>query len=200
MPLRAGQTLYGGARSTDSAAPALVLSGLIRIAASVPQGRELTISHASSGAVIGLAEFVLGTTSATGRSISDCSIKAEALQDSTVLRLSPQRFHRLISEDAAAAMAVARYLALENETTQHLMARGVFLPVRARVAHHLLDIAVRDDRQLVARTTHQDIANAIGSVREVVSRVLRGMQGQHLVRQEGRRLVLVDAAGLHQVS
>lgn len=192
----AGQTLYGGTRSESGAAPALVLSGLVRIAASVPQGRELTISHASAGAVIGLAELVLGTVTATSRSVSECSIKAETLQESRLLQLSPQRFHRLISEDAHAAMAVARYLALENGTTQQLMVRGVLQPVRDRVAHHLLDIAVRDGRQLVARTTHQEIANAVGSVREVVSRVLRSMQGQQLVRQEGGRLVLVDAARL----
>ena len=49
---------------------------------------------------------------------------------------------------------------------------NMFLPVQARVARHLIDLASLQDDVLVVTAGHQEIADAIGSVREVVSRAL----------------------------
>ena len=58
--------------------------------------------------------------------------------------------------------------------------RGAFAPVRQRVARHLLDLA--SERQhgatLFAPISQQQLAEAVGSVREVVVRVLRDLRAE----------------------
>jgi CRP/FNR family cyclic AMP-dependent transcriptional regulator len=51
--------------------------------------------------------------------------------------------------------------------------------VRQRVAAHLLDLASAQQHpsgRLVARVSQQELANAAGSVREVVARTLRDLR------------------------
>jgi CRP/FNR family transcriptional regulator len=74
---------------------------------------------------------------------------------------------------------------------------NVFLSVRQRVARHLLDLAVQEQPAgLVVHASHQDIADAIGSVREVVSRVIRELRTEGLVTRSGDTIVLPNPAGL----
>jgi CRP/FNR family transcriptional regulator len=79
------------------------------------------------------------------------------------------------------------------------LAGTVFGSVRQRVARHLLDLAATQqrDQALVARVSQQELADAVGSVREVVTRVLRGMREDGLVRTGPDGIHLLDAAGLH---
>ena len=74
------------------------------------------------------------------------------------------------------------------------------MQVRQRVARHLLDLAVREDGVLVVRATQQDLADAIGSVREVVSRAVMGFREQGLLARSSEGLVVLDPAGLHRES
>jgi CRP/FNR family transcriptional regulator, cyclic AMP receptor protein len=68
------------------------------------------------------------------------------------------------------------------------------------VAAHLLDLASaqqRPDGRLVAQVSQQELADAVGSVREVVARVLRELRLARLVMTAPDSVVIVDAAGLH---
>ena len=76
----------------------------------------------------------------------------------------------------------------------------MLLPVRARVAGHLLDLAERRGHELVVDASAQRLAAAVGSVREVVSRVLREMEACGLLRRSGGEVVLVDTAALHRLA
>lgn len=203
VKLEAGEWLYGGGRTSHSTDPAMVVEGVVRIAASTAHGRELTIAHLRPGSGVGLTEALLGSPFGLPDPIQAAevvSIKAEALEDCRLLRVSVESFQRMMSENAAVAWTVARYLAQEKTTSEHLMAKGVFLSVKSRVAAHLLDVAVRERNRLVARTTHQEIASAVGSVREVVSRVLRTMQQGELIRQEDAKVMIMKPAALLDLS
>jgi CRP-like cAMP-binding protein len=71
--------------------------------------------------------------------------------------------------------------------------------MRQRVARHLLDLAVRESEGLVVYASHQNIADAIGSVREVVSRVLRELRADGLVDRAGERIILRRPTELHRL-
>jgi glyoxylase-like metal-dependent hydrolase (beta-lactamase superfamily II) len=79
----------------------------------------------------------------------------------------------------------------------------VFGSVRQRVAAHLLDLA--SDRQrpggrLVARVSQQELADAAGSVREVVARALRDLRVAEIVATAADSVVILDPARLYAES
>ena len=49
-------------------------------------------------------------------------------------------------------------------------------------------------------TTHQQLADELGSVREIVSRLLKGFAEQGLVRLGRERIEILDAAGLRRIA
>ena len=73
---------------------------------------------------------------------------------------------------------------------------SAFSTVRQRVARHLLDLASeqRNGGRLVARVSQQELADAVGSVREVVFRVLRELRSEGVIRtsREGIELLLPE--------
>jgi CRP/FNR family transcriptional regulator len=75
--------------------------------------------------------------------------------------------------------------------------------VRQRIAAHLLDLASTQQRpqgDLVAHVSQQELADAVGSVREVVARVLRDLRLARLVATSPDRVHILDPTGLHDQS
>ncbi len=68
--------------------------------------------------------------------------------------------------------------------------------MRERVIRHLLDIASEQQRDptLVARLSQQELADAAGSVREVVARVLGKLRDEGLLRTHDGELELLEPA------
>jgi CRP/FNR family cyclic AMP-dependent transcriptional regulator len=75
--------------------------------------------------------------------------------------------------------------------------------VRQRVAAHLLDLASDHqppDGRLVALVSQQELADAVGSVREVVARVLRDLRVAGIVATAPDSVAILDPARLHAES
>jgi DNA-binding IscR family transcriptional regulator len=71
--------------------------------------------------------------------------------------------------------------------------------VRQRVARHLLDVASTHQQgaALVAPLRQQELADATGTVREVVARVLRDLRDAGLVETTRAGVRILDPIGLH---
>jgi CRP/FNR family transcriptional regulator, cyclic AMP receptor protein len=183
---------HGPVERCDSASPsafALVVDGLLRIYHRL-ESREITIRYLTTGGLVGLSAVM---------DRGEPAFRAEALRETITLELQPAVFRAAIREEPAVASALCRYLYDELLEAQHGLAVEALLPVRARVAGHLLNLAERRDQALVVGATPQGLARAVGSVREVVSRVLRQMEETGLVRRLEGHLVLLDSAALHRV-
>jgi CRP-like cAMP-binding protein len=185
----AGKVFYRGAHHDEMAMLGLVVEGLLRIFVRSSGGRQATVRYAARGAIVGLPAVLVGGT----------AIDGEALLETRVLLLSPERFRAVAEREPSLAWATARYVARQVAEGQEILAADLFLPVKARVARHLLDLAQRQERELVVRATHQEIADAIGSVREVASRELKRMEDQGLVERIDGGLRLLDPAALHRI-
>ena len=61
---------------------------------------------------------------------------------------------------------------------------------------HLLDLASEGAPELVVSVSQQQLAEAVGTVREVIVRVLRELRTAGVVRTERNRIVIVDPARL----
>jgi CRP/FNR family cyclic AMP-dependent transcriptional regulator len=90
--------------------------------------------------------------------------------------------------------------ALLTETSDRVMSfvaefsGHAFANVRQRIARHLLDLASDQQRPglLVAPISQQELADAVGTVREVVVRVLRELRGVGVVQTGRDGIVILD--------
>jgi len=188
--LASGQIFYRGAHHADMAMLGIVASGRVRIFVRSGEGRQATVRYAETGAVIGLPAVLSGGS----------KIDGEVITDALLVRLSPSRFRGLAQRDGRLAYLVAGYLAEQLAEAQDLLATDLFTDVRTRVARHLLDLAIVENGSFVVRASHQTIADAIGSVREVVTRSISRLDAAGLIKREGRSTVLLNRAGLHELA
>jgi CRP/FNR family cyclic AMP-dependent transcriptional regulator len=166
---------------------ALLLSGLARLSATSSEGRMVTVRYATAGDVVGLISVLNDRQEVAAHAITKCEA---ALINVQVLR-------RLAQSDPQVALLLAQRVADIVGQVIELMSINIFGTVRRRVSRHLLDLAESRGRELVVTSDQQQIANAIGSVREVVARALRSMEQDGLIRRETVRIVLLDPTGLH---
>jgi CRP-like cAMP-binding protein len=203
--VKTGEIFYRHVENRETPIVALIGDGLVRTFIEADNGRRVTISYAGPGDVFGAPATVaeLGeaaSSPAWGRTNSRNGIYGEALRDTVMLSLSPTQFQLFAQTEVSVASALAMSLAYGAVQTEQILADGLFQSVRARVARHLMDLAVRRDGELVVTASHQEIADAVGSVREVVSRTLVGMRQEGLVCRLDRETLLLDPARLHAIA
>jgi CRP/FNR family transcriptional regulator len=171
----------------------LVVSGLLRVYLASPEGRQVTVRYARPADVLGIAVLVGGPA----------SVGAQAVEPSSLFRISSRTLIAAAQRDARVSWALARELNRRLYEVLEQTAVNAFGSVRQRVAGHLLDLASdqqHPEDRLVARVSQQDLADATGSVREVVARVLREFRVAGIVATGTDSVVILDAARLHAES
>ena len=83
---------------------------------------------------------------------------------------------------------------------------SAFATVRQRVARHLLDLCLGEEvrqrpplhrhGELVVRQSQHDLADAVGTTREVVVRVLRDLRVEGIIQTQRERIIIADPARL----
>jgi CRP/FNR family transcriptional regulator len=171
---------------------ALVMSGFLRMFARAKSGRQLTISYAREGDTIGLTSALSG----------QCGTGLQALATSKLWVIDAAVLRRHALADARLSMALAIEASQRTYDVIEELAENVFGTVKQRVARHLLDLVVTDSEagQLVAPISQQELANAVGTVREVVSRVLLQFRNEGVLRATPSGVEVLDATKLYDQS
>jgi CRP/FNR family transcriptional regulator len=156
-------------------------------------GRQVTVRYARPGDVLGIAVLVGGPAS-TG---------VQMVEQSSVFRISARVLTEAARRDPRVSWAIAEELNRRLYEVLEQTAVNAFGSVRQRVSAHLLDLA--SDRQhpggrLVARVSQQELAEAVGSVREVVARALRDLRVAGIVATSADSVVILDPARLYAES
>jgi CRP/FNR family transcriptional regulator len=117
-----------------------------------------------------------------------------------VLILNVAALQSLGRTDASFAWAIAEEVTRRLYEVIDIFAGNAFGSVRQRIARHLLDLAAEQQRdsRLVAHVTQQELADATGTVREVVARILRQMRDQGLIETTRTGIRLLDPSGLQR--
>jgi CRP/FNR family transcriptional regulator len=186
----AGTTVY---RANSDPRAALVVAGLLRVYLTSAEGRQVTVRYARPGDVLGIAVLVGGPA----------SVGAEAVEPSGLFRISSRMLTAAARQDPRVSWAIAEELSRRLYEVLEQTAVNAFGSVRQRVAAHLLDLA--SDRQrpggrLVVRASQQELADAAGSVREVVARALRDLRVAGIVATAADSVVILDPARLYAES
>jgi len=168
----------------------IVADGIARVYVSAPDGRTMTVRYCHAGAIVGAISlysrpFWMPAT-------------IECLVDTRLLALDPSLVRDLADRDPR----VARVLLVElSERVTGFIAEisaGAFATVRQRLARHLLDLAGVGSmhRSLVAPVSQRDLADAAGTSREVVVRVLRDFREAGLVKTGRSGIRIIDPVRL----
>ena len=125
----------------------------------------------------------------------------QALSDSELLSFRPAIVRGWADRDPRVARALltetsARVMSFVAEFSGH-----AFANVRQRIARHLLDLAADQRRsdELLAPISQQELADAVGTVREVVVRVLRELRAGGVVQTGRDGIVIRDPERLSSI-
>jgi CRP/FNR family cyclic AMP-dependent transcriptional regulator len=167
----------------------VVVEGLVRTFLVSPEGRELTVRYTRPGDVNGVAALYARPL---------VNISQQAITDSRVLMLHSEAVLGVAGRDPGVAHLLLCDLADRVSSYIHALASTTLSPLQENVVRHLLDIASLDpDGRLIARLTQEELAKNVGSVREVVGRILRDLKDDGLLLTGRDEIVLLDAERLH---
>lgn len=169
-----------------------VRSGVLREA--LPHGSfELVLGFRGRGELVG----EVGALDGLDRRDATQTGTVTAHEPSVVYILSTSDLAGLLDEPSIGA-GLAAACAERARRAEARLGQALFLPVGARIAAALLDLArefgVRDSRGVIVnlRLTHRDLAALVGASRETASVVLGEWRREGLVAIEGKRVVLLD--------
>ncbi len=168
----------------------LVVNGRVKIFKTSPAGREITLAvEAAPASVAEVPLFDGGPYPASVAAIEDVIAAFIHTRDfQNACRAYPEVSLKLLA-------AVGRRL----RQLVSVIERVTFGSVRQRLAAQLIELAAEAGSETFAlKTTHQELASRLGTVREVVSRNLSRFQSDGLIRIAGRNVELLHADGLRQ--
>jgi CRP/FNR family transcriptional regulator len=181
---RAGEVLYS---ADGPPRVGVVASGLLRTVVPIPDGRRATLAYLGPGSVYGLPTL-----------FHTVPLRVEVVRTAGVIELDPPAIERAARRSAELGWLISRQLAGAVLRVPHVVEEFGFKTVRQRVALHLLALSLpgSHDGLLVAHITRQDLAESVGSAREVVSRCLRSLSDARLITIASATITVVDPDGL----
>ncbi|MBP6339492.1 MAG: Crp/Fnr family transcriptional regulator [Vitreoscilla sp.] len=179
-----------GARLFEQGAPCqgfpLVLNGEVRVARGTAGGRSLELYRVTQGEMC-----VASTSSLFGQSL--LVAHGVAAQDTELVVISPVGFEHWVA-DPDFRRHVFGIFADRLADLMALAEAVAFQRLDQRLAGCLLG------RGAVIATTHQSLADELGTVREIVTRLLKRFERAGWLRLGRERIELLDAAALRQVA
>lgn len=163
-----------------------VVSGAIRVIKAAPNGRELPLYRVLPGETCFItASCLLGH--------QEYNARGETETDTEALMLPRPVFEAMLTHEPFRRF-VFQLFAERIADLMQLVEEVAFMRLDQRLASLLLG----HGRAL--HTTHQQLAQDLGSAREIVSRLLKGFEHRGLVRLGRESIEILDPAGLRQLA
>ena len=184
------RTVKSGAQLFSSGSPCsgfpMLLSGTVRVTRTNPQGREVQLYRVKPG-----ESCIMSTGCLLGEIEYGASGTAES--DVTLIVLPPVLFNELMAKNPAFRQYVFALFSERLAGMMELVEAVTFQRLDRRLATLLLE------RGEVVRVSQQKLADDLGTVREMVGRVLRNFEDRGLVALGREQVRIVDPAGLRAV-
>lgn len=185
MSANPGTTLFDVGTACQSLP--LLLDGRIKVSKRAENGREIRLYNVHAGELcIVTVGCLLGGSSYPATGIAETSLQA--------LALPRPLFMRLLNEHAPFREWVFQIFTDRIAGLMQLVEEVAFHKLDQRLAAWLVEHAPR------VEASHQSIADELGSVREIISRLLRQFEDQQLVSLGRERIEVLDAPRLKRLS
>ena len=172
-------------------AAAAVLDGVVRLYSVTSIGRQLTVRYCRFGDLVGLSSAIAGPA----------GFKAEAVTAVTLAVLPTDALYAAALRDARFGWSLAQEIATASIQGMRTLAGRQQSSTLAQLATHLLEWAVpASEGTTVVRANHQQLADASGTAREVVTRALSSLRDCGLVATRRGAVAILDPAALSRVA
>lgn len=142
----------------------VIRSGKVSVFVQGEEGKQLILNYMSEGEYFGELSLIDSQPrSASIMTVTDCEF----------LTMSRDKFQEFISKSPELCMSLMQELAARIRQLTQSVKDLALLDVYGRVAHTLEKMC--DEEKIIRdpKPTHQDIANMVGSSREMVSRIMK---------------------------
>jgi len=179
MPLPAGQIIFGPGDACQGLP--LVLSGSVRVQMTGVSGNRIVLYRMGADDICTLS---------IGCLMSDRRYRAEAVveADAEALMLPRELFDRMMAASAAFRASIMASYGRRLDDLMLLVEEVAFRRMDQRLEEWLSTRA----RQGEISVTHQEIAEELGTAREVISRLLKEMERQGRVTLSRGRIRCLD--------
>ena len=168
---------------------AFLLSGSIRISKIGKNGREIVLYRLGSG------DSCILTISSV---LANISYPATAVveEDAEAILLSVQQFKELMTINPEFQQYIYKLLAARLLEVMTLVDEIVFHKMDERLIEYLLRHSKNDED--IIEITHEELASQLGSVREVISRLLKGFERDGLIQLSRGKVKIMHRSGLEE--
>ena len=165
----------------------LVLGGAVRVVQQYPNGRELQLYRVKPGeSCLVSGSCLLGDTAYPASGFAEGEVE--------LLIVPPTEFRSLVAEDEAFRAFVFSEFGERMATLMQLVEAVAYQKLDQRLAALLVERG--SGGSTTVHATHQALADDLGSVREIVTRLLRSFEDRGFVELGRERITLRDPAAL----
>ncbi len=168
------------------------LSGAVRVTAESGRGREILLYRVDPGELC-----ILSVSCALGH--ERFPARGTVLESTRAIALPVAHFEDLVQRSEPLRRMVFGFLSRRVHSLMGLVEEVAFRRLDQRVARRLWQAGEGAGEQTgsrVSKMSHQELADELGSARELVSRVLADMEAAGLVALGRRRIEILDRQGL----
>jgi len=160
----------------------VILNGEVKVFVSDEEGKTNIVNRLGPGDYFGELSLIDDEPrSASVEAVTRCQISI----------LARQHFVQYLEEHPRVAIALLRGMGRRLRNTTGHAKNLALMDVFGRIANVLLDAAEDEDGRLVTPAlTQQDIADQVGSSREMVSRILKDLKAGGYITLDGKRIVI----------
>ena len=179
----------------DPAGPVyLVIRGRVKIILTNDEGREVIVALCGPGGIFGLTSAIDG---------EDQLGTALTIEETQIARFDGEAFLRWTRRSSGAQNVLVRELTRRVRELNEQIGAHALMSARDRLLDTLLDIADAegesepgDESVIFTRPTHRELANRIGTSREVVSRLLAELMDDAVLEADEGRVIRVPLSAL----
>jgi len=169
----------------------VVGSGLVRVFKLAPSGKEHVLHLAGPGMTF--AEVaVLGNF--------PCPAFAEALEETACLLLPVEPFMRALRDDHQFSLQILSSMGMWVKSLVSLLEDIVLRDAAGRVAGYLLQAQAEQGAAISLPGLKRHIASHLNLTSETLSRTLRQLREERLIREDESGLVILDGPGLKRIA
>ena len=184
--VKAGTVLHNG--NMDCLGLLVICSGQLRVYTLSDEGREITLYRLFD------RDICLFSASCVMTNIQ-FEVIVEAEKDSQMWVLPSGLFKQMMEQSAVVANYANQLISSRFSEVMWLMEQIMWKSFDKRLAGFLLDESHLEGTKLL-KITHEKIANHMGTAREVVTRMLRYFQSEHIVRLTRGSVEILDEQAL----
>jgi CRP-like cAMP-binding protein len=170
----------------------LLVSGRVKCTLMNEEGREVVLNGVQPGGIFGLISAIDGGPQPAN---------AITVQRSRIAKFPVDDFVAWLAQQKMVQKVIMAEFGRRIRDAYQKIGEHALMGVKERLLMALLDIADREGESepegamiVFTRPTHQELANRIGSSREVVSRLLKDLLDSDLLHAEGRVIRVSESA------